>query len=116
MEEKVFYRIEEDNGRGAYYNDRWKRFNDHGDDKHPVVWFQFETFKKFNKEVIKENTRVLFGFESIESLKEWFCEEERISMMLEGFNIVKIKSSLYEIFEQQCIFANFERIEKIDWE
>ena len=117
------YRVEK-NGTGPY------RRSDHGDQtealaemkerhnedmlNHPSPFYERCGFAKANY----DEDFNYFGFESIDQLEAWFSVEERIMLMLEGFEIVRhtvIRKNVFFGNKQVCFKGPVGMKQKIDW-
>lgn len=115
MELKYFIRVEGQNGIGPYQGINYEKtkFEHNGrDGKHPVVWWN-KDYNDWEKSVKGYSS---FCLESIDQMKEWFTEEERILMMCEDFLLKKVSSDNYFITDKQCVCEIKEYIKELDWE
>jgi hypothetical protein len=121
MEEKTFYRLEAQDGKGPYtteiktnlllrMREEHDRIASEEESRTPSV--SSDMWHWFIRSIIKEgqlHLPKLFGFVSEEQMKKWFTIEELMMLLDNGFNIKEYQSKEYTFDDKQAIFIPLTR-------
>ena len=116
MESRTFYRIEHSsrivrvgNYEGPYWEEKslWgdKKGRTHNDANHPGVsedCLHYDEYLASKK--VSDKDYLLYGFESLKSLKKWFTASELTKLKKLGYVITEYQSSYYFIGKNQVAF------------
>jgi hypothetical protein len=104
----LFYRVENNNGRGCYQNNQGI-IPSGATDRHPMPNKDSLLKEKFPGDISDYfNGNWRFGFESINQFRAWFFNDEWLkSLDRDGF-----KLSIYDVPASACFFGNSQGIMK----